>query len=272
MKASKIAPAILALLLLTSHSALFSQVSDLPANVLADLKSDNMDIRETALERLESNPETLRRPGVRKVLVDLLDQANRETLQALQTSNGDAGIGEAFGEYAAHLNDTVTKVVDWRDPNQVCILAQSAYNPGSQFSVTLATKSGAILIPCVLKMAQGIMYGRQTERAVREIYRDQAIPLIVEIAGIASDLSPANREHIHNAILGGLQDSSPGTRLVTVDELGRFGIAEFIPILQDIAHTDPYSRPINEGKDRRFDVREAAVKAIQSIQDRTKTK
>ena len=270
MKLSRIALAVPLVLLFASCLSLLCQESGLPVDVLNDLNSENVEVSIDALKRLENNPAVLQRPGVRKALVDLLDEANRVTTSALQDPNSHSGVGEGLAEYAGWLSDTVTKIVDWRDPHQACVLAQSAYSPGSTFSVTLATKSGAVLVPCLLKISNGIMYGLRLKGDARIIIREQVIPLMVELEALANDLSASEKGEIREAILGGLRDR--GTRFVIVKELGRFGTPEYVPILQEIARSDPHSRPINEGKGIRYDNREAAAEAIQSIQERTKNR
>jgi len=52
-----------------------------------------------------------------------------------------------------------------------------------------------------------------------------------------------------------------------VRSLGRFGTAEMIPLLQNVANSDPQSRRLDNGE-MFSDVRDTAAKAIQSIRSR----
>jgi uncharacterized protein with NAD-binding domain and iron-sulfur cluster len=235
-----------------------------------------MDIRIDALKRLEENAEVFNRPDVRKAVFVLLDQANRDVYQALQDSDGQTGIGEAFGFYEAALLDTATKAVDWKNPQQLCVLAKGSYNTGSAFSTELARKGGALLLRCVLEMARGVVYDQPSRPGVRTSYRSTAIPLLVDIAALATGLSPEQREQIREAVRDGLTDTDAGIRMVTVEELGKVGTAEWLPALEEIAQSDPFSRPVDpslsQGRDRRYDVREYAKTAIDAIQGRAKAR
>lgn len=254
--------------------AIAQERSAFPADIASGLKSDNMDLRVDALKRLERNPEVFNRPDVRKAVFLLLDQANRDVYRALQDSDGQTGIGEAFGFYQAALLNTATKAVDWKNLQQLCVLAKGSYNADSAFSRELATKGGSLLVPCVLEMARGVVYDQPARPGVRASYRSTAIPFLVEIAALATDLSPAQREQIRGAVRDGLTDTDAGIRMVTVEELGKAGTADWLPTLEKIAQSDPFSRPVDpslsQGRDRRYDVREYAKTAIEAIQGRAK--
>jgi len=196
--------------------------------------------------------------------VDLLDLENHvvhATLDSESSPSVDEKYGEGYSEYLAELGDTVDRIADWHDPHQLCVMAESSYNPDSVFASELATRGGAAIAPCLLKMTQGNLYAR-----------GQAIPVLVHLSGVTSELPSSIQKEIHEAILGGLRDRQVSVREETIQALEKFGTPDVIPILEEISHSDPYSRPINDGKDRRFDVREAAAKAILSIQQRAKAK
>jgi hypothetical protein len=166
--------------------------------------------------------------------------------------------GEGYSEYYAQLLGSVEQTVDWYDPDEVCILAQGSYNPDSQFATTLALRGGATAAPCLLEMAQGSVNDRW-----------EAAPVLVHLSSVTKDLPLDVQQQIRQAITGALQD--PELRLVTIEALNKFGNSDVIPILQDIERSDQYSRVLADGT-RRYDIRAAAIKAIQSIQERTKAK
>jgi hypothetical protein len=234
---------------------LYSQQDGSSPIPLADLASPDLQKRMDAYESIRTHPVLLQRVDVRQALLNLL---NRET-QVIQKASRD--LGEGYAEYVAELLGTIAETADWSDQRQLCILAESPYNSDSKFAEMLATKGGAAVAPCLLKMAQ-----RKSENS-----RYESIPVLVQLVAITSGLSPKIRYQSQQAIISGLHDSSSGVRLATVQAAGKFGTAEMIPHLQMIARSDPVSRVLDNGQ-RRFDIRDAAVKAIESIENRTKSK
>jgi len=254
--------ALLVFLLFAYCGVVCAQRLSSTAIPLSALKSPDVKQRVDAYEEIKADKEALKRSDVKAALVELLDRENQVIHKTLAESKGEAGVsvkyGEGFGEYVGELLDTVADVADWHDQRQLCILAESAYNPDSLFAARLAVEGGAGVAPCLLKMAQGSMSDRH-----------ESIPVLVQLSAATKDLSPAVREQIRRAILGGLRDSTVLVRQPTVQAVGKYGTAEMIPMLQEIARSDPNSRLLDNGQ-RRFDVRDAATKAIQSIQDRAK--
>jgi len=115
-------------------------------------------------------------------------------------------------------------------------------------------------------MEQGKMYGQQDSIDVRMYDRDKAIPVLVELSAVTKDLSPLLRQQIQEAAIEGLHDSNGLVRRDAIEAVSQFGTLEMIPFLEDIARADPYSR-VKDGK-QFFPRREAAAKAIRSIQER----
>jgi hypothetical protein len=231
---------------------------------LLDFKNTDFKVRMNAYQAVKGNQDMLQRADVRDGLVGLLDRENHvieATLVPETSPSADAKYGEAYAEYVSDLLNTVAQIVDWSSERQVCVLAQSSYSPGSAFARVLAVKGGAKATPCLLEMAKGNRYDRE-----------QATPTLVQIAAVTKSLSSTVRSQIRQATIAGLRDTDLSTRQETVRAVGEFGGLDFIPTLEDIARSDPYSRPINEGRNRRYDVREEAAKAIKSIQERAKAK
>jgi hypothetical protein len=248
----------IAFILLSSCVAMAWTQAEKQTISLAGLDSPDWTRRCEAYEAIKSNEQALKRPQVRKALMDLLDRESRLIVKTFEDSHGEVGVdgkyGEEYSEYYGQLKLTVDAIADWHDPRQLCILAQTAYNPDSRFADELAVKGGAAVVPCLLKMAQGSIS-----------LREQSVPVLVHLLFAAGDLAPAVRRQIKQLIIAELQDREG--RWETIKALGRFGTLEWIPILEPIAHNDPYSRLLDNGT-RRFDVRELAAKAIQSIQRR----
>jgi hypothetical protein len=251
MKALKIGPQLLFILALGSVALAWQ--GNPVASKLSALKSADWQERCAAYEEIKSNEETLKRLEVKAALVDLLDRENQIMRK----------YGKEYSECTPYLQDTVAEIADWHDARQVCVLAESAYEGDSQFASELAIKGGAIAVPCLLKMARGNVEDRY------KTMRYEAIPVLAHILAASGDLSPGVRKDIRQVVLSGLLDPQVGTREVTIEALGSFGTSEWVPLLEPIARNDPYSRHLDNGT-LRFDVRERAAKAIQSIQERTK--
>jgi hypothetical protein len=230
-----------------------------PPSVLAGLQSPDWRQRADAYASLKEDRE---RPDVRDALLVLLDGENELIHKTLVESDGKVGVsekyGEGYSEYYAQLLGSVEQTVDWYEPREVCILAQGSYNTDSEFAATLAVRGGATVAPCLLEMAQGSVSDRW-----------KAVPVLLQLSSVTKDLSVDVRQQIRQAMIAALQD--PDLRLVTIEGLGKFGSSDVIAILQDIAGSDQYSRLLRDGT-RRYDIREAATKAIQSIQERAKAK
>jgi hypothetical protein len=127
------------------------------------------------------------------------------------------------------------------------------------------------MIPCLLKIAQGNAYGHQDSLFMREVDRSNSIQMLVQLGAATNELSPEDRRLIREATIGGLRDPELAVREETVRVVGEFGSPDLIPILEEIARSDPYSRPKNDGQGRRFDIRELASQAIRSIRMRGTT-
>lgn len=262
MKTSKIGRALLVLFVLTSCFSVASQQPSAPPFELSDFKAPDWRRRSAAYEKIKASDEALQRSDVKSALSGLLDRENQVIRMTLTNSNGKVGVSEKYGEqyseYYADLLGNVAKIADWHDQNQLCILAEGSYSPDSPFAGRVAVEGGAAVVPCLLKIAQGSMYDRQ-----------ESIPVLVQLFSVTNDLSRSDRRRIQQTITAGLRDSDVSVRLSTVQAVGKFGDSQMIPALQDIVHLDQYSRLLDNGQ-RRFDVRDAAAKAIQSIQERAK--
>lgn len=257
MNSSKFGGLVL-MLLFVSHDCLVSPQQDSSTTFrLSDLQSDDMEKRMDAFERIKDNSRAMQRPEVKSALLNLLDRENR----LIHLSHNGPSMGEQYGEgygvYASELAETVARIADWHDPHQVCVLAQSSPYSPSTIPDRLAVEAGAVAAPCLLKLAHGDYFDRS-----------KSIPVLVQLSAVTKNLDPSLRREIRESALSGLNDSDAAMRMETTQALGRFGEPDMIPILTSIARSDPYSHVV-DGKPF-FDVRELALKAIRSIQERAK--
>src|SRR5437016_694226 len=163
---------------------LAAQQDSSTARLLLALKSPNIQQRINAYEKLKRDEEALKHADVQAALLDLLNRENRLIHGVTLVDRG-----EGYAEYVADLLGTVAVTADWRDQRQACILAEGPYNPDSKFADELAVKGGSGIVPCLLKIAEGDIYGRQDSGDVLDTYRQQAIPVIVHLEAISPDLS-----------------------------------------------------------------------------------
>jgi hypothetical protein len=260
MRASNIVKLALVLLCFVQSSpASLQKQSDL-THQISNLNSDDMQTRMTAYMKIKGDPEALKRPNVRVALVDLLDRENQliARTNSVVGPSVDEKYGEGYAVYVLDLLDTVVNIADWHNVDQLCVIARGPYDSRSSLTTRLATEGGAALIPCLLRMTGG----DKDDRA-------SSFSILLQITTVTEDLSPALREQINRSITAILHDSDPDVRLLAVSAAGKFGTAQIIPLLDEIARTDPASRIVNGT--RRFDVREYALKAIRSIHERAKT-
>lgn len=212
-----------------------------PAELLKQLSSDEPVVRNNALEQLHSNPDALQDPKIKTALVNLLDRENHGKF-----SEDDEG----YAEYVAWLAETTAKVVDWTDQRQVCILADGVY-----LEDDLADHAKASL-PCLL--------GRFNNGS--NAFRGRVVTMMVKaLAKGRNELDSATIQTTQESIKGALRDNDENVRADTVRALGKFGGAEAIPALEEVAKTDQAVDKLRHN----LWIREYAVKAIAQIQKRT---
>lgn len=262
MKAVRLA-VLLGLGMVARCAALDAQQADSTAALLASLKSPNPQRRLEAYEKIKADEDALRSPEVKAGLLALLDRENQVIQKTLSESDSQPGVapkhGEEYSEYG-ELQSTVASIADWQDKRQLCILAESAYDPNSPFAARLALAGGVAVVPCLLKMTHGNISERH-----------ESFPVLAQIPATTHNLTSAVRQQIRQAIVAGVQDPTLLVRKAIIEAMGEFGTADMIPILQEVAHSDPSLRRLDNGTTF-FDVRDAAARAIQSIQRRTNSR
>jgi hypothetical protein len=250
MKASKIGTALLIVFFLGLCSPAYSQQHDSNDIPLAALKSPDWGQRASAYGKIKHDQEALKRANVKRALLELQDRENHVNRSMSEK------YGEGYSEYLGELGDTINQLADWHDSQDLCILAQSIYNPESAWATKLAVEGGTSAVPCLLKMAGS-----------DDVWdRYESIPVLEHLAALPRVLPPAILQQIQQTVFRGLQDPNVSVRQGTIKSVGEFGKPEMIPVLENLARFDPASRPDN-GK-QVFYVREAAARAIKSIRER----
>lgn len=207
------------------------------AELLAQLRSDDSEVRSLALDQLRSDPAALRDPKVKVALVNLLNRENHETFSDEE---------EDYANYVGWLSDTVAKVVDWNDPRQVCILASSADLPDA------LANHPKIAVPCLLQHLKNVPHA----------FRGEVVAMMVKASARKSNaLDSATIQAVQQATLSALHDPDKGVRTDTVNALAKFGGEDMIPALRAVAEKDP---DLSED----HSIRKWASEAILAIQKR----
>jgi hypothetical protein len=94
---------------------------------------------------------------------------------------------------------------------------------------------------------------------------DSAMTMLLKIAAVTPDLAQDDQQKILQTVSDALHDSDPGTRMSAVMASGSLGPSKLVPIIKELASSDPYKGPSGGG---RFWIREEAKKAIEAIQRR----
>jgi HEAT repeat protein len=137
--------------------------------------------------------------------------------------------------------------VDWSDPRQVCILANSIDLPGE-----LANHADAA-IPCLLKR-----YNNSQARFRGSV----AAMLVLALAKGKGELNAATAAETREAILKGLRDPDHGVKGDTIEALGKFGGEDMIPALRALADAET----ANDAGSR--SIRRRTLQAIDDIEKR----
>jgi hypothetical protein len=211
------------------------------AELLQGLRSDKVDERVSAFEKLRGDSSALQDSDVKAALTDLLDRENHVDIK-----DDDEG----YVEYVDNLIGTVTKLIEWSDQRQVCILVRSAYPPRDELAAHVL-----VAMRCLLEKAQ----------SKSGLARGYAVAILVQALG--SDtirLDASTVQKFHQVILAALHDQAYEVRWLTLRALKSFGQEDMIPTLKQVAETDP-GPPSPDG----YELRRLATEAIAAIQKRS---
>ena len=218
--------------------------------LIAQLRSDDAQVRSGAFESVRTDTVALRDPKVRAALIDLMDRENHETSDSVKDHRHaeyiSSGEDEAGSEYIGALADSVAKIVDWSSPRQVCILADSVFPPPE-----LAAHA-KVAVPCLL----------QRSNNAPPPVRGYVVALLVQaLSKGRGELDAVTSQAVRQIILSALHDPDDVVKIPTVKALGSFGGEDMIPALRNVAETDPDP---SEG----YAIRKWAAEAIAAIQKR----
>jgi hypothetical protein len=207
------------------------------ADLIAQLRSDDVEVRSEAFDHLRSDSAALRSASVKAALVDLLDIENHHVMTREE---------EDYAEYVGALADTVASIVDWNDPRQVCILSNSV-DPPEQLA-----DHARVVVPCLLKRYE----------STSALVRGSTVAILVRaLAKGRSELDAKTIQKVRQIILSTLHDPDAAVKIPTLEALERFGGEDMIPALQVVADKDPDP---SEG----YAIRKWAADAIVAIQKR----
>jgi HEAT repeat protein len=217
--------------------------------LIAQLRSDDAQVRSGAFESVRTDTVALRDPKVRAALIELLDKENHEATDSVKDQRHTKYIGpgedEAGSEYIGALADSVAKIVDWSSARQVCILADSVFPPPE-----LAAHA-KVAVPCLLHRSNA-----------PPPVRGYVVALLVQaLSKGRGELDAVTIQAVRQIILSALHDPDDVVKIPTVKALGSFGGEDMIPALRNVAETDPDP---SEG----YAIRKWAAEAIAAIQKR----
>jgi hypothetical protein len=161
--------------------------------------------------------------------------------------------GEGYGEYVAHLVGAVAEFA--AQPGQqraLDVLVHSPYNADSEFAEWLGERGDAV-VPSVMDLWHSDLDG----------YRETAVGVFGRLLRPdrkGAPVSPANRNALRAALLSAARDKNASLRWQAVQSLGLVADREDIPLLEQIASSDP--AVLSGG---RAWVREAANKVLQKL-------
>jgi hypothetical protein len=167
------------------------------------------------------DPAALRDPKVKAALVNLLDRQNKEPIH---------GEEEDFADDTSWLSDTVARIVDWNDPRQVCVLANSVDLPDQLGDHT------KVAVPCLLRRFKN---GLNRYAPGPDISRGSVVAILVQASVRGKGhLDAATMQAVRQIILSALRDPDAGMKIDTVKALGSFGGEDMIQALKVVAATD----------------------------------
>jgi hypothetical protein len=232
------------------------------SDLVSQLGSQNWQERATAVQKLATDADSLKSTEVRSALVGLLDRENQLIESTLRESKGRAGVstkyGEGYSEYYSTLLDVVDRIADVTDSRTLSILARSAYNPDSPFALKVASY-GEPIVATLIELTNSDL---STDRG-------KALAILGEVLKrqhFRSDHIPASMvEQVKQLLEKGAADADPYVRIQAVRSLGKARDENAIPILERIAQSDPSATSSAEPGEKRYPVREEAVKALAAI-------
>jgi len=233
-----------------------------PAQLLANLRSNDPHARVSAFEEVRSKPEMLRKANVQSALLDLLDLETREGNERIR--EGERRRAEhrpdnpdSIDDDAMYMNDlveTVESFVNWHDARQICLLAKE----GAVLDSTDPREGAArtqIAMPCLLELSKSDLF----------MDRLNAVKIFLNLLSSAgANLDPETAGAIRKAVVVALHDRRVEVQWEAVDWLERIGTSDMIPALTELAQPSPGQGTTEDD----VAVRKNAAKAIAAIRKR----
>lgn len=237
------------------------QKSD-PAQLLADLKSNDPRTRVGAFEQISSNSAMLQDPNVQSALLDLLDLETGEFNARVREgerkgAEHESDASEASDDDAIYRNDllgTIESFVNWHDPRHICLLAKAGAALDSTDARESATRA-QVAMPCLQQLSKSDLF----------MNRLKAVKITARLlAGAGNSLDPDTTEAMKKAIVLALHDKRVEVQWEAVDWLKRDGTSDMIPALKGLAESNPGPNATED----EIAVRKNAAKAAAAIQER----
>jgi hypothetical protein len=253
--------------LLLSFS-LNSTAQTLLSDTVKQLQSRDWMKRAEAVQRFQSHPEWLDTSDARRVLLELLAHENHGDAKP-RSGFGVTG-SEGHAEYYADVLGLVDSFVDSSDQHAVMILAHSVYNADSEFAIKLSSYGETVVAP-LLVLSRHEDPGRDVSQRANA-YETLGNVLRAQRRGLSRHpLSAHTVALVETRLHEGLHDLQPYVRVGAIRAVAAAGDVDMLPMLEQLARTDPQSATMDNGI-RRYFVREEATSAIavlkQTVQSR----
>jgi hypothetical protein len=253
-----------ACLLLSSSIPLSGAAQPLLPDALKQLQSRDWTKRAEAVDRFTETPEWLRSSAAKRGLLGLLDHENR----------GDGRPGSGFGvtgderhaEYYSRVLGLVDSFVDSSDVAGVAILVHSVYNPDSTFAVKLASYGETVVQP-LLALSRREDAGRDL---VQRSDAHCVLGFVLKAHRQGTSLHPLSNQSariVEERLHAGLRDRQSVVRVGAIHGVISAADIDVLPVLEQLARTDPKATRTDDGKTR-YLVREEAARAIAALQSK----
>jgi hypothetical protein len=163
---------------------------------------------------------------------------------------------ENYAEYYAQVLESANAASDLRNPHDLSILLASAYNPDSPFARQLVDQGRENVIPILLQLANNNSPAKRANALVLLGYGYSSL----------ADMATTTRDEVRKVLMLGTHDADPMVRQEVVRVMGQTHDASFLETLLRVSKEDNASYTIVAGGNKRFPVREEALKAIKEIE------
>ena len=256
------------MLTLVSAREIIGQSAEMGDSLTRQLQSNDPITRANAFERLAKTSGALSRPGMRQILLSLLDKENRLVASTLRESNHKVGVGERYGEdwgvYRADLLEACFRLCPRDGILQLLLRDASSDLMEVRYDAInlLGTTTNRGFSPAQRDHIDAVLVVAAGDRGSGMV-RTAAVGAMAGIAREDATMPAARRERFHLTATKATRDPDPNVRRGGVMLLGDIGSAADAPLLKAIAASDT-TASVNRGH-RTFPVRDAALAAISRL-------